>query len=73
MSEEGSEEWCIVLSATPTPVWTSVGIHTDAPFMAISYRDVFVEHLHCPTDFINQTKKHGLFENICEKLYNRGR
>ena len=48
------------------------GIHADAPFSAVSYRDVFVEHLRCLNDFIVHTKKHGLFENIREKLYNRG-
>lgn len=48
-------------------------LYTDVPFTAISYCDVFVEHLRCLSDFINHTKKHGLFENIREKLYNRGR
>ena len=49
------------------------GIHADVPFTAISYCDVFVEHLRCLDDFIVHNKEHGLFENICEKLYNHGR
>jgi hypothetical protein len=45
----------------------------DAPFTAIGYHDVFIEHLCCLNDFIDHTKNYGLFENIREKLYNRGR
>ena len=50
------------------------GIRTECAFTTAAYRDTYNEHLRCLKDFQEHCKdtygNNGIFENICEKLYN---
>jgi hypothetical protein len=52
------------------------GIRTECAFTTAAYRDTYNEHIRCIKDFLVHDEANGnnrIFENISEKLYNRGR